>query len=1675
MCAWRYNAAGASTYSSGSALFSTSNTDATNTVAGAGAFLRQAATGAHSTFTPLSNLLGEVQRGGEEQNFEEFEEGNADQQRQQAHALMQHRTTAGLFPSLSSVSGIPAAAIATGNTVAAILHQKQQAVPKSVSAAAASVLKPTATEPITIARQLFKLSNMKSGVAPLPEEDDEEDELADLPPEEREFILNTRDLFEEVDPELLSEQFVPHEHVVGIIASEDTGGEATPDEIEEKLEPYRDLDEEINQDLDEYIEMHHNEFNKAIADFSEMILAVSGSDDTLARLKVQLVQAAASLDSHGEQLRVLRLRAARSLYMADTLQRIQDAVTMEGVVRQLLQSKHYLRAVQILKVHQVTLQEARMKQVRATQGLRDFVESTMATTHSQIIDDLLNCVFRQDRLIEADEQHLSEMIDGSDNVDKNSVTAPSVQSVVQSYWKLTSGVRPSDLGVGQDAAAAAEEGGSSQRTLAAIVEFLYDDPSEESLPQNYLKFIPICVKSLQLLDRLDHLHESLFSRASKNMERFIAHFLRLYASWRRRMISGTSLSNSGASSDPGGATIRAIRVRAFDLTSDVLSADEAVAIVQARELRAMLVALFTELEKILRNANYLHKIVMVASFPFLSEFIVQPVPFDVAATSNQWDIHAASLNQYEGQLRSILTSSLDATRAEIAVLQKNSPPPMGHDFFVVFARLLQFFRVEELLAQSTGDLVTPAQFSPVLVSTTSSSTKPTLTLSDILAYLDRAVQNTVAKYPDPDDADMLKPIYQSLTEKITSGVRSLMVKEVSQLLLQWNLQVLWTQLNFHTEFVFHVLCDAQEAEMEGEDLVTLKPFLRQKNFADRVQRSATTLREAERQSSVEESPSLDKILGTYHSSTGLLKMMTETGTISFSLLGAVKKAQRDAHRVNEGQMRQFQSDEAKLLALAESGSAGRSGVGAPLVLLSASGLRHWFVFTAMNAISCYECASRFYARCCDRVPELRPQGGDNSVLGFFKRFLRTTYIPTLHAFHSQQLQRLCIKMGDTTEMTDAMNSNPPLNKAGENHVATTPQECAASEASNRRTAAARQQAALHTTAVWPTVAVPGASSPVLACVHYVGQVLEKVSSMRNVLPGGLAEDVEQSTSEALVIELAAFLKRKVQLLGRGTMPYRLLNSAFEDAFNGVANRRWAVLCDEENLLQTHEPIDRDLYKYYKLNSAQRTSGHEYNHLSAATLDAFSALEDGGADLDERIGLIPAQDLCLKDDSSIVALAILCSSTEWLCESLLKNLWLDGRHFADYTNSCVPGYLFNKQLSAAEGRSISVGRGQTRAQRQIRLAAHLTRLCSVSQVSLFYLSTEVRFAAFCYLPQLRDESYSLVASSASADTFVEAYGRRLKKIFQLVRPHIHPKKIKYTCLTAGKPASELILMELAHLRDKGISDAGLARLRTNLLVMQISLQLILPTDVDLREAVGLSFTRPAVFLQYIPNRDLVNELLSSGDYKRFTTEEIEVLIRLVFRQVSGANDDSLACKHIALFHEKVSTMTVVQQQQREQLARAATSPTTPSQVGTQQLAAPAMVDSTHASLCDDPSSLQSEEENEEHTWSDSEERGPPGTTQPMTPVSARSSVTSMAPKEPTPSLLLAKGPLSPPTTSGSRSTRSVNVTSVPPIIMPSKPVAQAPEKNTEEETEEYDEEEFEEVTEGEEEEEEGQEI
>ncbi|RNF18763.1 hypothetical protein TcG_04896 [Trypanosoma cruzi] len=1279
-------------------------------------------------------------------------------------------------------------------------------------------------------------------------DDDEYEEDGDARHVDREFVRGANFLFSQVDPELLLEKFVPFERGVEIIANEG-GTEATATEIDERLAPYYDLQEDIDVMLGRYIEAHHDEFNEAVAGFSKMVLAISGSDEMLARLKQQLTMAAASFDNLAEQLQVLRMRAAKALLMAESLKRLEASLSCESEVKQLTANHHYLAAVKLLRQHKARLEMPEVANIRATQMLRDYVNGTLENMHVTVVENLMSCVFRQGKLYEADAQLVGHMlVDGA-----SEKTVGTIDALVALHEKS----HYSDI-----------KADKTTLSFSDVINSIDDDPYEndgDDVTRNYLRFIPLCVKTLQELGKLNCCYETFFSKATRSIEQTIAHFFRLYGAWRQRAVKSTSIAGS-----LDAATVRVMKLQAEGLASPTVSYDEAIALIQQPELIAMLNALFVQIEKIVRNADYLIKVILVSYFPFLSSCLMKPGGFYPDTTYHDWDVSQTPL-QNPDELREILTAALSTTLSNYGAQQKDDG---NNAEMVALKRLLVKLDVDSTFARLTALL------------------GRSVCLRDVLDLIDAATEAVIRENPGDSEEEVMV-CRKSLSTLTTNMVLEAFRRDVREMHSQWDLQVLSSQLSYYIELIFRVLCDAKELEEDFGDEVALKPFLKHRNLVGRVHRTAE-LMSSGAAAAADTFFSLEKLLSTQDTS-GLLAMMEQTGYVSFSIVAAVKYAQRELRCADEGNRKQ--SRDRSMPASGNFVYSWRSGNA--LLLQQAMTLKNWFVFTPMNILTCHESVRQFYRRCAVRAPRFVEASREEIKNSLF-HFLQKTYIPSLYVFHLQQLRKLFADMSEAESFTDEAS-------AGEGNVHKSPVRSPSSLLLPIEPLVHHQKVQQEGIK-WPIVTLRHGGEngyPILTCVHYVGQVLQKLAHICRTLPDKLAEAIQQNVTETLLSELTIVLKKKFYLISHQTLYHCLLHTDFEEAFAGRPSARWQALSEETRLWDAHNAVDADLFRYYAFNNERRTSGHQYNHVSHDFLgfDVMENSKDGNeSGVDASIGAIPPAEIALKGSGVVVALAMLCYSMEWLCDVVLQTVWQNGWHYGISTDCLVPGTVF---FQRHDRWSTSLAATKTSdSTRWTRLGGIMRQMYTISQVCLFYLSLEARFAAFQYIPQLRDESYNIVATTRSPDTFVQAYNRRIINFFALLKLHLSEKKLKYVGITVAKPLSELILVEIAHLRDKAISHAGLARLRANLLSIETALQLILPTDDDVRGAVKHYFLRPATFLRHLPNKDVANDLITSGDYKHFSMHEMEELIRLVFRREAS---DEFVTAQIQLLRVKLKSV------------------------------------------------------------------------------------------------------------------------------------------------------------------------
>ncbi|CUG90963.1 Hypothetical protein, putative [Bodo saltans] len=237
-----------------------------------------------------------------------------------------------------------------------------------------------------------------------------------------------------------------------------------------------------------------------------------------------------------------------------------------------------------------------------------------------------------------------------------------------------------------------------------------------------------------------------------------------------------------------------------------------------------------------------------------------------------------------------------------------------------------------------------------------------------------------------------------------------------------------------------------------------------------------------------------------------------------------------------------------------------------------------------------------------------------------------------------------------------------------------------------------------------------------------------------------------------------------------------------------------------------------------------------------------------------------------------------------------------------------------------------------------LVLRCKRLDTIASFCLFCLSTEARFLAIGYLPQLRDESYHLVAVATTADVFVMEYTRRLRTMFDLMHTYLLPSRVRFSALSLAWPAAEVVLMELAQLRDKRVTEAGMLKLQLNLSTLQSTMQqlgtppptstlssarrwsegvgsrgaeslLSVRQSYDIAEAVTDYFSRPSFFVRNVRNRNVIADLFSgitsnSSAGPVLERNEVEALLGLVFR--AETNDSILIATNLTLYDQRMSS-------------------------------------------------------------------------------------------------------------------------------------------------------------------------
>lgn len=447
----------------------------------------------------------------------------------------------------------------------------------------------------------------------------------------------------------------------------------------------------------------------------------------------------------------------------------------------------------------------------------------------------------------------------------------------------------------------------------------------------------------------------------------------------------------------------------------------------------------------------------------------------------------------------------------------------------------------------------------------------------------------------------------------------------------------------------------------------------------------------------------------------------------------------------------------------------------------------------------------------------------------------------------------------------------------------------------------------------------------LVAVNFCDSVFVKVAQLSAGLPLYVSDEIRRQAAESVVDELILASSRCIESLTQGSFAAAVVFPAFENALKSGSSKMtaaWKVMKNEDDVYGSLVTADNALQKAYAASNAQRTSGYDRRQ----TVDS----DEGAAKL------IHAQ-------HSIGALACFCRSFEWLGATFIVRSWGHAGDFeadsvgvggerlwmpledvvalgltipeaptellSSLQHSLIPGSVFFKGYDILTEKLKDHGHsslGVTSFAPARRAISLYERILAVSRAALFMLAVDLRCAPLLLLPQLRDESFFVVASSPKADAVVQRLNRHLVAQLAVMGTHLSSLKRKYLALSLARPIAELFLGEMSLLRDRRISEAGQQRLTLDLLHIQSTLLMFAPGDPELGDAVHDYLSRARLFVSHVRNPNVVTDLLASEAYASLKDKDISSLLSLVFQagQREGVEAIMSLRRRLAALREEV---------------------------------------------------------------------------------------------------------------------------------------------------------------------------
>ena len=418
---------------------------------------------------------------------------------------------------------------------------------------------------------------------------------------------------------------------------------------------------------------------------------------------------------------------------------------------------------------------------------------------------------------------------------------------------------------------------------------------------------------------------------------------------------------------------------------------------------------------------------------------------------------------------------------------------------------------------------------------------------------------------------------------------------------------------------------------------------------------------------------------------------------------------------------------------------------------------------------------------------------------------------------------------------------------------------------------------------------PTTPLPVLESAVFIFDAIRNLMQLAESFPNQSSAFLVSTAS--LMDAYVSWAKQRIDQLAHDTFAFRYVGPLLNSAFLFRESSEWQVLTDEDNLFGTHVFVDKQLFAWYRGSSEHRTRA------GAPEIGEPSSTLGFATELDDMFSIPPNQ-LRLSTMTDISQLALLCHSLEWLAENYIA---MTNKVDSLSRQSVVPGQKLLAELLKKQDEAKAID-DEVKLDAQARVLVSFKQAVIVAQAALFILSVDTRFVAFCFLPQMRDEPYNTTVAGPYAESFVEEFNRTLTRRFACFMAHLYETKRKYIALSLTRPIAELFLNELAFLRNKVITTAGVEQMKINVLAVQKTCQLLLPLDNDVRDAVSDYLSKTRVYYALLDNHNVVSEIFTQGLHTRFTQLELENLISLVFRQETDA-----MFENIVAFRQKLKLL------------------------------------------------------------------------------------------------------------------------------------------------------------------------